>query len=161
MKFLVDQPLGGLAKWLRFCGFDATLVRLVPDQPQTWPPPRPKTHILTKQASCERLKRPDLLVLTGAQPDAQLEEVIQRLRISASQLHPLSRCSHCNAPLVWLDRDLVQGRVPEHVFLYHRQFSECPRCHRVYWPGSHIRGITGTLREKLEKLAASLDRGPG
>jgi uncharacterized protein with PIN domain len=154
MKFLVDQPLGGLAKWLRFCGFDAALVRLAPDQPQDWPPPQPQTHILTRQAACKRLKRPDLLVLDAAEPDAQLEEVMSRLRISPRQLNPLSRCSHCNEPLTSLDRDLVQGRVPEHIFHYHRQFSECPRCHRVYWPGSHIRGISKTLRVKLEKLAA-------
>ncbi|MHB9075149.1 MAG: Mut7-C RNAse domain-containing protein [Desulfobaccales bacterium] len=153
MKFLVDQPLGGLAKWLRFCGFDAAPVRLAADQPQGWPPPRPQTHILTRQTNCARLKRPDLLVLTADEPEAQLEEVMRRLHISPRHLTPLSRCSHCNEPLIPLDRDLVQGRVPEHVFHYQRQFSECPRCHRVYWPGSHIRGITKTLREKLEKLA--------
>ena len=154
MKFLVDQPLGGLAKWLRFCGFDATLVRLTFDNPRCWPPPRPQTHILTRQAAAERVKRPDLLVLATADPDAQLEEVIRRLHISARHLNPLSRCSHCNDPLTTLDRDLVQGRVPDHVFHYHQQFSECPRCRRVYWPGSHIQGISKTLREKLEKLAA-------
>jgi uncharacterized protein with PIN domain len=153
MKFLVDWPLGGLTKWLRFCGFDSTLVRLAPDQPQSWPPPRPQIHILTRQVFCKRLKRPDLLVLEGGEPEAQLEEVIRRLHISPCHFNLLSRCSHCNDPLVPLDRDLVQGRVTEHVFHYHRQFSECPRCHRVYWPGSHIRGITKTLREKLEKLA--------
>jgi uncharacterized protein len=154
MKFIVDQTLGGLAKWLRFCGFDATLVRLAPEQPQNWPPPRPQTHILTRQAAGTRLKRPDLLVLAAAEPEAQLEEIIRLLQISPRQLNPLSRCSHCNDPLVSLDRDLVQDLVPEHVFHYHRQFSECPRCHRIYWPGSHIRGITGTLREKIDKLVA-------
>ena len=51
MKFLVDQPLGGLAKWLRFCGFDATLMRLALDAPGNWPPHRPRTHILTRQAA--------------------------------------------------------------------------------------------------------------
>jgi uncharacterized protein with PIN domain len=156
MKFLVDQPLGGLAKWLRFCGFDAALVRLAPDQPQGWPPPRPQTHILTRQTAAARLKRPDVLILTPAPPEAQLEEVMRRLHISPRHLNPLSRCSHCNELLVTLDRDLVQGRVPEHVFHYQRQFSECPRCRRVYWPGSHIRGISKTLREKLEKLAAEI-----
>jgi uncharacterized protein with PIN domain len=42
MKFLVDQPLGGLVKWLRFCGFDAILVRLTPDKPGSLPPSRPR-----------------------------------------------------------------------------------------------------------------------
>jgi uncharacterized protein with PIN domain len=149
MKFLVDQPLGGLAKWLRFCGFDATLMRLTPDQPGSLPPPRPRTHILTRQAACQRLKRPDLLVLAAPDPEGQLAEVMQRLRLSARHLKPLTRCRHCNEPLAPLERDLVQGRVPEHVFLTHVRFYECPRCRRVYWPGSHIRGITSALRDQL------------
>ena len=152
MKFLVDQPLGGLVKWLRFCGFDTTLVRLALDTPGSWPPPRPQTHILTRQAACQRLKRPDLLMLAAPDPEGQLAEVMQRLRLSARHLKPLTRCRHCNDPLAPLERDLVQGRVPEHVFLHHRRFYECPRCRRVYWPGSHIRGITGTLRDQLAQL---------
>jgi len=153
MKFLVDRPLGGLAKWLRFCGFDAALVRLDPERPGTWPPPRPQTHILTRQETGRGLKRPDLLVLTAADPEGQLAEVMQRLDLTARDLKPLSRCSHCNDPLAPLSRDLAQGRVPEYIFHCHRRFYECPRCQRVYWPGSHIQGITGTLRQRLENPA--------
>ncbi|MBM4300281.1 MAG: hypothetical protein FJ121_01940 [Deltaproteobacteria bacterium] len=159
MNFLVDQPLGGLAKWLRFCGFDATLMRLAPDKPGSWPPSQPQTHILTRQAACQRLKRPDLLVLAAPDPEGQLAEVIRRLRLAPRLFKPLSRCRHCNDPLAPLNRDQVQGRVSEHVFLHHRRFYECPRCHRVYWPGSHIQGITGTLRDQLNQLEQLGDRG--
>ena len=152
MKFLVDQPLGALAKWLRFCGFDATLMRLALDKPGSWPPPRPRTHILTRQTAAHRLKRPDLIVLAAPDSAGQLQEVLQRLGLTARDLKPLTRCRHCNDPLTPLDRDQVQGRVSEHVFLHQRRFYECPRCHRVYWPGSHIRGITGTLRDLLAHL---------
>jgi hypothetical protein len=152
MKFLVDQPLGALAKWLRFCGFDATLMRLALDPPGSWPPPRPGTHILTRQATALRLKRPDLMVLTAPDPEGQLHEVLQRLGLSVRDLKPLTRCGHCNDLLLPLHRDQVQGRVSEHVFQHHRRFYECPRCHRVYWPGSHLRGITGTLRDQMAQL---------
>ena len=152
MKFLVDWPLGGLAKWLRFCGFDATLMRLASDKPGSWPPPRPQTHIRTRQAAAIRLKRPNLMVLAAPDPEGQLQEVLQRLGLSPRHLKPLTRCRHCNDLLAPLDRELVQGRVSEHVFLHHRRFYECPRCHRVYWPGSHIQGITGTLRDQLEQI---------
>ena len=154
MKILMDQSLGGLAKWLRFCGFDATLMRLAPDKPGSWPPPRPGSHILTRQAAAHRLKRPDLMVLAAPDSEGQLQEVLQRLGLSARDLKPLTRCGHCNDLLTPLNRDQVQGRVSEHVFLHHRRFFECPRCHRVYWPGSHLRGITGTLRDQLARLEA-------
>ena len=154
MNFLVDQSLGGLAKWLRFCGFDAILIRLAPDKPGSWPPPRPGSHILTRQAAAHRLKRPDLMVLAAPDSEGQLQEVLQRLGLSARDLKPLTRCRHCNDLLTPLNRDQVQGRVSEHVFLHHRRFFECPRCHRVYWPGSHMLGITGTLRDQLARLEA-------
>jgi uncharacterized protein len=157
MKFLVDQPLGGLAKWLRFCGFDATLLRLAPDKPGNLPPPKPQTHILTRQAVCQRLRRPDLLVLDATAPEGQLTEVIRRLHLTPRHFKPLTRCRHCNEPLAPLGRELAQSRVSEYVFLHHRRFSACPRCHRVYWPGSHLQGITAALRDQLAHLEGAAD----
>jgi uncharacterized protein len=149
MKFLVDVPLGSLAKWLRFCGFDAELRRL----PATPPPPADDVYLLTVSEAFRKLKRPDLLVLTAPEPAGQLEEVARRLQISPRQFRPLTRCSHCNEKLAPLDRDQALGRVPEHVFHNQRQFFECPRCRRVYWPGSHLADLTGKIRQILEQVA--------
>jgi uncharacterized protein with PIN domain len=149
MKFLVDSPLGGLIKWLRFCGFDTSSLLLHPEAPDSLPPPVPDTYILTRQAPPKRLRRPDLLILTADQPQEQLEEVLRRLQISRKDLSLLSRCSRCNDFLVPISRDRVQGQVPEHVFLYHKEFYECPRCHRLFWPGSHLEDITRKVLAKL------------
>jgi uncharacterized protein with PIN domain len=145
VKFLVDQPLGGLAKWLRFSGFDAEVRRLAPE---ALPTPAADTYLLSRRAPLARLKRPDLLVLSAAAPPEQLAEVLKLLNIPRSRLRPLSRCSRCNEPLRPLSREQVQGRVPEHVFHYQNQFYECPRCQRLFWPGSHLPGLSRTLGEK-------------
>ncbi len=147
MKFLVDLPLGGLTKWLRFCGFDADTRRLSADLP----PPTPEAFILTRQASLKRLRRPDLVFITAPDPESQLQEVCRLLKISPRQLQPLSRCSRCNERLLPVPRDQVPGRVPEHVFHYHDQFFECPRCRRLFWPGSHLTAILTTLQESLKE----------
>src|SRR5512135_3057431 len=105
MKFLVDLPLGGLAKWLRFCGFDAESRRLAGDLP----PPETGTCILTRQESLKRLDRPDLLLVNSETPEEQLREVFHHLNISAPQLQPLSRCSRCNEPLAPIPREQAQG----------------------------------------------------
>ena len=149
MKFLVDLPLGGLAKWLRFCGFDADCRRLSADLP----PPAPETFILTRQESLNRLHRPDLVFISAPSPEEQLQEVFSILKISSRQIKPLRRCSRCNEPLTRIPREQAQGRVPEHVFHYHEQFYECPRCRRLFWPGSHLEGISRTLGEKLRSPA--------
>ncbi len=145
MKFLVDLPLGGLAKWLRFCGFDAETRRL----DAKLPPPAAGTFILTRQEALRRLDRPDLLFIRAADPEAQLQEVFENLLISPRQIKPLSRCSRCNEPLTAIPREQAVGRVPEHVFHHHDRFFECPRCRRLFWPGSHLPAIIKTLQENL------------
>lgn len=152
MKFIVDAPLGGLAKWLRFCGFDASL-RPLSGRPGDLPSPHPETVILTLQQPLAKLYREDILVLAEATPEAQLEEVLQRLNVSRRELDPMSRCVRCNEPLLPVPREAAAGRVPEYVFHTQKDFCECPACHRLYWPGSHISGIS-------RKVLASLRR-PG
>jgi uncharacterized protein with PIN domain len=141
MKFVVDLPLGDLAKWLRFCGFDADCRRLTTDLPS----PAPDTCFLTRQEALKRLNRTDLLFISAARPEDQLREVFRLLRISVHQIKPLSRCSRCNEPLAAIPREQALGRVPEHVFHHHDRFLECPRCRRLFWPGSHLPAIFKTL----------------
>ncbi len=151
MKFLVDPSLGGLAKWLRLLGFDTVQLPVSPDPAASLPAPAAGVFILTRQERLERLARPDVFFLTAPAANSQLEEVIRRLQLTARAFKPLSRCSHCNAPLLHLDREQAQGRVPEYVFHYHDRFFECPRCHRVFWPGSHLRGISRTMKALLQR----------
>lgn len=155
MKFLVDQPLGGLAKWLRFCGFDSALLRLSATEPGALPPPAPDTYILTRQGAFQKLPRADLVILTATTPQAQFEEVIRRLKIPRRGLSPLSRCSRCNELLRQVRRDQVQGLVPEHVFHHFPDFYECPGCRRIFWPGSHLTGITKKLLRNTENMEKS------
>lgn len=151
MKFLADLPLMGLAKWLRFCGFDAACRRLALRGADSLPPPAPDAFILTRQEALKRLARPDLLFIQADSPEAQLKEVLSHLRITARQLKPLSRCSRCSDRLTPIPRDHAQGRVPEYVFHYHDRFFECPRCRRLFWPGSHLPAILRTLEVPPEE----------
>jgi hypothetical protein len=150
MKFLVDQPLGGLAKRLRFCGFDSAVLRLSLTKPDSLPAFAPDTYILTRQEAFQKLPRTDLLVLTAVTPQAQLEEVRRLLKIPRRAFSPLSRCSRCNEVLRPLARDRVSGLVPEHVFHHFPEFYECPICRRIFWPGSHLTGITKKMLKNTE-----------
>lgn len=147
MKFVVDQTLGGLAKWLRFCGFDTTQKLIRSSDPASLPPPAPQTRILTRQtALAQGSKRPDLLVIRAETPEAQLAEVITRLHLSWQEIKPLQRCSRCNRPLVPVSREEVLGKVPEHIYHQHREFYKCPECRRIFWEGSHVAAICHRLR---------------
>ncbi|MHB8068831.1 MAG: Mut7-C RNAse domain-containing protein [Desulfobaccales bacterium] len=146
MKFVVDLPLAGLAKWLRFCGFDTRVQRFF----QSLPAAAPGVYLLTRQQSLARADRADLLVLTSPDSETQLEEVLRRLQITRGHLRFLSRCGQCNEILISLPRDQVLGLVPEHVFHTQEQFHQCPKCRQVFWPGSHLPGIMAKMLEKLD-----------
>ena len=145
MKFIVDLPLAGLAKWLRFCGFDTEVRRL----PRPLPDHVPGVFLLTRQQTLASLKRGDLLVLDGPDPESQLAEVIRVLKITRKDLNLLSRCGRCNEVLAAVPRDLVSGQVPEHIFHTQEQFHQCPRCGQIFWPGSHLPGIMARVLEML------------
>ena len=148
MKFLVDRPLGGLAKWLRLAGLDA-MVTSFSTQRALLPAPVPGTHLLTRQEGLRNLHRADLLVLETNTPDDQLAEVFRRLKLSRRDLKPLSRCGECNELLTPVPRETALGEVPDHVFHTQGKFFQCPRCRRFYWPGSHPARIAAKLRDLL------------
>jgi len=145
VKFIVDLPLAGLAKWLRFCGFDTIVQRFS----RSLPAAVPGLYLLTRQQTLGRGRRDDLLVLTAPDPESQLEEVIRRLKITRGHLNLLSRCGQCNEILASIPRDQVLGLVPEHVFHTQEQFHQCPKCRQIYWPGSHLPGIMARVLDKL------------
>ncbi len=152
MKFVVDTSLKGLAKWLRLCGFDAT-VKDFPAGRASLPPPAPETFLLTRRAGFRPSQRPDLLVLNANAPEGQLAEIFGRLQLTRRDLTPLKRCGECNDLLVQVPRETVLGLVPDHVFHTQAKFYKCPRCQRLYWPGSHPARILTRLEEALKGTA--------
>lgn len=153
MRFTVDTPLKGLAKWLRLCGFDAT-IKAFASARTSLPPWAPGTYFLTRRAGFQGLKRPDVLVLTADDPEGQLAEIFGRLELSRGDLAPLKRCGDCNDLLVQVPRETALGLVPDHVFHTQAKFFQCPRCQRLYWPGSHPARILKRLEAALKGKAS-------
>lgn len=146
MKLLVDASLGGLVKWLRFLGFDTSVKVL---KAGALPAPAADTLLVTANPRLAGAGRPDILLLRGPGREEQLAEICRRLGLPPGAIKPLSRCVRCNAPLRELPREEARLQVPEHVFLTQEEFFACPACHRVYWPGSHLAGISRTLERVL------------
>ncbi len=82
------------------------------------------------------------------------EEVPDQVREIDLQYHlkdhinPFSRCLKCNEPLGEIERSRIEDRVPERIFASFANFSICPKCERIYWPGSHLE----RMKKKLESL---------
>jgi uncharacterized protein with PIN domain len=135
IRFLVDRTAGRLARWLRVLGFDveyaatggsAAIARLARQSGR---------KVITRNRDlAERLGAGSLLLGSEHLPD-QLKQVVQH--VGAEKCEPFSRCNICNARLAAVEKRLVEGRVPEYVYLNNDRFSVCPVCGRYYWQGTH------------------------
>lgn len=136
--FAAETTLGKLAKWLRILGFDTLYEPDVTDI--VFVDARRKSRILLTRT--ERIRNRNtsqkLLFIKSNNPFEQLREVINTLGIVYEDTRPFSRCIRCNACIEHVDKDSVQGKVPDFIWGTHDTFRACSQCRRIYWPGSHM-----------------------
>jgi uncharacterized protein with PIN domain len=123
--FDIEGTLGGLAKWLRILGFDAACPRSAPS--------RGRTFVSMRHG----LAYPESLVVSGRSPLEQLKQVLEQTGVRPDPDLFLSRCVVCNELVQPVPLERVAGKVPDPVLETVSTFSQCPRCGRIYWEGSH------------------------
>lgn len=138
MKFITDETLGTLAKWLRILGFDTLFYHDRAGRALLTKAGREGRIVLTrKRDMAGRQFSGKMLVLIPDQPEKQLNEVMNRLSIGMENLRLFSRCIRCNRSLNPIEKEAVGDRVPPYVFETQNDFMICPVCRRIFWPGTH------------------------
>lgn len=156
-KFIADNNVGKLARWLRLIGYDTILLKQKDDAQMIRIALGENRVILTKDVQFMKRR----LVTSGAlktlhieqdDPEVQFQEVVESLSLDYD-FKPFSRCLECNQVLVARDKEDVQDLIPARVLETQTQYSQCPACHRVYWPGTHWQAMGRKLRD-LEARAS-------
>lgn len=150
--------LGRLARWLRALGrdvrFDASLdddmlARIARDEGRL---------LLTRDRRLGQRDGIDVCLVRATKPAGQIRELANRLGLFAAGWRDrlFTRCMVCNAELqAAAYRDVKDGLPPEvrsDPRVRSAGFRRCPRCHRVYWEGSHTR----RMRRWLERVGAGV-----
>jgi uncharacterized protein with PIN domain len=153
IKFIVDNNVGKLAKWLRIMGYDALLFSGEDDSRMVKVALAQNRVILTKdtQIMSRRLVtsgRLKAILIEDDDIEAQLHQVVEALNLDY-HFRPFSICLECNQCLIEKDKDAVRELVPPYVFKTQGLYMECPSCHRLYWRGTHWQAMS----RELEKLA--------
>jgi uncharacterized protein with PIN domain len=143
-KFVADHMLGSLAKWLRMIGYDTIYDKDMDDRGIAETARAQGRFVLTRDK--ELAKEPGALLVEDDQLDAQLTVVKAKFGLAFDEA--AIRCTACNGELTSLPRDQAKESVPEGAFEANEQFWKCAGCGKVYWRGSHWRGIM----ERLKKL---------
>lgn len=147
-RFACDAMLGGLARWLRFAGFDTIFD---PSEP------RDRLFGLARaedrwMLTCQRAfpvarVGPRLVILSRQGVQEQLHELEQRLGLTIDPKRFFTRCSRCNGFLVEISRDEIRDRVPPFIAVHAQRFLCCAGCCQIYWPGTHQAKISKQLEE--------------
>lgn len=154
VKFVVDNNVGKLAKWLRIMGYDALLFREKDDGKMVKIALSQNRVVLTKDTQIMKRRlvtsgRLKAILIEDDNPEAQLRQIVGTLNLDY-QFRPFSLCLECNQNLVERDKDEVRDLVPPYVFKTQSQYMECPSCHRIYWRGTHWQA----MNRELEKFMA-------
>ncbi|NPA49121.1 MAG: hypothetical protein GXO20_04010 [Thermodesulfobacteria bacterium] len=154
MRLAGDRTVGRLVKWLRILGIPCELITVkskeeIPED----------VFLLTRATSLASARS---LVLPCEKPAAQLRFVLEKLPHLWEEMRPFSLCLPCNERLEEISKEEVFGLVPDHVYETQRRFRRCPRCGRIYWPGSHHSLMKRRLEEILGRpLTADPDGSEG
>jgi hypothetical protein len=156
--------LGGLARWLRAAGHDATWIYGIEDQALVDLASREGRTLLTSDAPLARAisaagLRPEdhraprapisgplptsLFIPRGLKKQEQLRHVLRSLAIPV--LPP--RCMPCGGPLVEVPREAAAAEAPPRSFRYSERFWRCGLCGKLFWEGSHWETIRSRLAE--------------
>ena len=154
MKFIVDANLGKLAKEMRVLGYDTLyyggkdfhqLIQLARQQERV---------ILTRNARLTaKGVECNIILITEDSPPLQLKELLKKGIVSLDGNALFSRCLLCNSVVDRIERQEVEGKVPDYIFHLHQEFYRCSRCQQIYWPGSHL--------ERMKKKLNDLFRNQG
>ncbi len=151
MRFLCDQMLGTLAKWLRILGYDVYFANNLEDDEDILRRAEEEERViitrdkyLVMRAKRRRIK---VIEIESKDLDEQLKIVTSFFPIDRDAV--LSRCSICNSLLVEIDKNEVKGKVPDRVYEIHDEFWYCKNCKKIYWKGSHW----NKMKEKIDNLS--------
>lgn len=136
--------LGRLARWLRLLGYDTLYDQTLDDERLIEIAKRENRILVTrdgklfKRASKEGI--PSLLIKSTDLTGSLLEISPFLNRFSMNSVG--SRCTVCNTQLVEADRSKLQSEeIPNISPLW-----LCPKCGKIYWHGSHWKGIEERIK---------------
>jgi len=150
-KFIADNNVGKLARWLRMMGYDTLLFRQKDDAQMIKTALSEDRVILTKDTQFMKRR----LVTNGKlrtihikqdDPKLQVQEVVKTLNLNY-HFKPFSLCLECNQALIARDKEEVQNLVPSRVLEAQTQYTQCPACHRIYWQGTHWQAMVKKLQD--------------
>ncbi|MBI4830296.1 MAG: Mut7-C RNAse domain-containing protein [Candidatus Lindowbacteria bacterium] len=148
-RFLADEMLGRLAKWLRLLGYDTRYVFDLSDSEIVALAESEERILLTRDVSLMQRKRCRSCIFVKSDHwREQLKQVYVDAGLNCKSI--LTVCTTCNHPLAVVERESIRSLVPPYVYVTQGKFSRCGNCSRIFWSATHVDQIVKEL-ENLKK----------
>jgi uncharacterized protein with PIN domain len=149
VKFVADMMLGKLARWLRIIGYDTVYDQSSSLQDLVAMSNRTGAVFLTRRKFMPKEIAPaNIFSVESEIFEEQFRYVVDHFHLD-TQHDLFTRCLRCNVPVTTVQKNLINGRVPQKSFDGFDEFFECPVCHSVYWGGVHRTNTIKKLNEIL------------
>jgi hypothetical protein len=153
-KFLCDDMLGKLARWLRIIGQDVYYKNRLSNEELIEIAGRESRFVLTRDSRLAKTlseKSIPHCIVTENYPAHQLKEVVENFQ-DRIRIRVFSRCSDCNVILEPASKEEIADKVPPFVFKTQTVFRRCPNCGRVFWAATHRTHVEEQLKYVLGEL---------
>ena len=156
MKFICDDNLGRLAKYLRILGFDTHFALTIDDERLLRVASSQERFLLTRDHNLLARTHPfGILILEEDDPLVQLRTVIETLSLRIDPSRLFERCSRCNAPCQTVEKNRISSEVFPFILKTQEVISQCPVCKRFYWKGSHYKALVRKLKQAIPGCSLS------
>lgn len=145
-RFLCDEMLGRLCRYLRAAGYDALLANGGRSDAELLRQCREEgRYFLTQDQLIEEHKAARGVALLLPQGDLDHLAAALGAHLELDWLaHSFTRCLEDNTPLAAADTEAL-ARVPADALRPDEPLCHCPMCGRVYWRGSHYKRMRAKL----------------
>ena len=149
MKFLLENNLSRIAKWLRFLGHE---VRVLKGEVSFHELRGYEGYIFvtTSRRWFKVLQRGGFRTFIVPRDDWKLQLCLIIKHFGLEPALRLDLCAYCGHPLKNVRKEDFKNRIPPSAYESAYDFTHCPECDALFWKGTHFEGMKRTLREVLE-----------
>jgi uncharacterized protein with PIN domain len=144
-RFLADNMLGRLAKWLRIAGYDTRYLPTASDGELARVARAEGRILLTRDEQLAQRRGVHCVFVHSDRVEEQLQQLMRALELEIDLA--FSRCPTCNRLLEAVPKEAIRAEVPPYVFATREEFRRCPQCARVYWRGTHWARMNAQLED--------------